>query len=365
MGVAAGEFAGGGKEALAQLGRGQDGGVRAPAQDVLLDFFEAAQAEAELGAAIGEFLDLLAGMPAAAAQDVGEPGVHFDDDVVVALAAHDAEAGGEVLAGIEAGGDLEFVAGDDDVAHAAQDEGAEGAALEVVGQEVPAVAEFEQVVGVDAARFGVALAGFAVVEAQGQAVGEGAGDLLEEFEVGVFGRKGAKGEDFVKALQGEAFVVVEAVGETFEGQFEGFFQGGAAVMFEGFVGDADGEELAGADGDDGQARDGGGQVIAVALFVVFDGQFQVVAHAVQVARDGAGGNFKFGGDGGAVGVFAVLEEAEDFLHAAQGAALHGAGLDGAAAGGPGSAGRGRRTRFSFHGGQHSRGGLTFGGGDRK
>src|ERR1041385_4544284 len=50
-----------------------------------------------MGAAGGECGDLLRGVPEAAAEHVGGPGVKFDDDVVVALAFQHGEAAAEVL----------------------------------------------------------------------------------------------------------------------------------------------------------------------------------------------------------------------------------------------------------------------------
>jgi hypothetical protein len=87
--------------------------------------------------------------------DVGQPGIHFEDDPVVALAAHDAEAGLEVLPGVEVGGHLELLVGDRRVAHAAQDEGANRAALHVVGKEVPTVGEARGAGGAAEARGGL------------------------------------------------------------------------------------------------------------------------------------------------------------------------------------------------------------------
>ncbi len=63
-----------------------------------------------------------------------QPGDHFDHDPAVARVAHDAEAGLEVLPGIEVGRHPEFLLRDGRVAHAAQNEGADGVALDVMGQ---------------------------------------------------------------------------------------------------------------------------------------------------------------------------------------------------------------------------------------
>ena len=147
-----------------------------------------------MGAAIGEINTLLAGVPLAAADEVGGPGVEFDEDVVLLVAFHDGEAALEVFVGVEGFGAGEAVGGEGGIGEAGEGEGADLLAVDVVGEEVPVVINAGEVVGVDVAGLGVFCGEVAVIEFEGAAFLEGAGEEAEGVEVGVFGGEGAEGE---------------------------------------------------------------------------------------------------------------------------------------------------------------------------
>ena len=86
--VGLGEGGDGFLEARAELGRGEDFGGGAPAQDPLLGFGERAEAEAEFEGAAGEVAHFLALVPLAFADALGDGGREADHDTVVAGAAH-------------------------------------------------------------------------------------------------------------------------------------------------------------------------------------------------------------------------------------------------------------------------------------
>ena len=140
-------------------------------------------------------------MPEAVAEHVGGPGIELDDDFVVAVAFEHGEAAAEVVVEVELAVGFEFIADEDGAADSAKDEGAEVRAGEVEGDEVPEVFVAGEVIGLDGAEGGGFFAGFAVLEAEGAMVAQGAGDGFEAFEVEDFGREGAEGEDGVEVLE--------------------------------------------------------------------------------------------------------------------------------------------------------------------
>jgi hypothetical protein len=204
-------------------------------------------------------------VPAAVADFVGSPWIELNEDVVVFAAFEDVEAAAEEFGGIEVFGFGEFFGGELGSGEAVEGEGAEVASGGVPGEEVPEVVDAGEVVWMDEAgpgawggagvtfnppphvvaykfvTFGpppyvVAYKGsaFAVEEFDGFGGGDGFGDGLEGVEVGVFGRKGAKGEGGVEVLEPVAVLGVELAGEFVEGEAEGFFEWCAEVLGDGF-----------------------------------------------------------------------------------------------------------------------------------
>lgn len=88
-------FAGGDK-AGAEFGGLQGFCVAAPLQDEAFNFQEVGEPEAEFEATVGQFGDLLRLVPIAVPHVVGGKARKADAHVVVFVAVHDAEGGGEV-----------------------------------------------------------------------------------------------------------------------------------------------------------------------------------------------------------------------------------------------------------------------------
>jgi hypothetical protein len=160
----------------------------------------------------------------------------------------------------------------------------------------------------------------AVIEFEGAAFLEGAGEEAEGVEVGVFGGERAEGEGDAEVLEGVKFFGVQLAGEFFEGHSEGFLEGHALVLGDGFVGDEEGEEFGFGHGGDGEAVHGPGVVVAVALVMVLDGEAVAAAHEFDVALDGAVGDFEGEAEGDGVGEVAGADALVDFLHALEGRA---------------------------------------------
>ena len=148
-GVAFDEFGGDFAEPNGERRGLEDVRVRAPAQDPSLDFFKAAQAHPQVRAAAGEFRHDLSGMPLPAPQLVGGPGVEFDDDFIIPLALHHAEAGAQIFIGIEGGWLFKSLIGEDRRTDATESEGADVGSISIVAEEIPAILAAGEVVGVD------------------------------------------------------------------------------------------------------------------------------------------------------------------------------------------------------------------------
>ena len=309
-------------DAISELLGADDGGVGAPAQDPAFDFVQAVEAALEVGAAAGEFGYLLAGVPDTAMHEVGGPGIKFDDDFVVGVAAHDAEAFAKDGVGVEVFWFEEPLIGDDGRGDAAEGEGADvGRAARVMCEEVPDIIDAGEVIGMDVALLGRLCGGLAVGEFERDAFVHGAADSLENAEVGIFGRERAEGEGLVEIFERVTFFTVEPAEEFLEGHFQRALERGAVVLLDGFVGDQQGEEFGFGDADTGEAVNGFGEVIAVAEVVVFDGPIEGKAHEFDVALDRIAGDFESGGDGVAIRERIGEEEVVDFANATEGRAF--------------------------------------------
>jgi hypothetical protein len=135
-------------------------------------------------------------------------------------------------------------------------------------------------------------------------------------EVGVFGGKGAEGEGGVEVLEPVAVLGVELAGEFVEGEAERFFERGAEVLGDGFVGDEEGEEVGFGEWREREVVGGAGVAEAVAEGVVLDGKAEAVFDELDVAEDGAAGGFEFGSEGGGGGAgagFDALVDEEEAL----------------------------------------------------
>lgn len=274
-----------------------------------------------MGAAGGEFGDLLRGVPEAAAEHVGGPGVKFDDDVVVALAFQHGEAAAEVLVEVKAAELLEFVGDKDRAADAGEDEAAEVGAGFVVGDQVPEIFVAGEVVGMDMAEFGALFAGLAVFETHGAVMLQGASDGFEAFEVGDFGGEGAEGEDALEVLEGVAFFGVKLAGEFLKSHLEWLMERRGLILLDGFMGGEQGEHFGLGNGRDaGEFVHGLGIVVTVPPAVVFDGGVPVDFHPFDVAFDGFLRHFEVFGQSEGVGKFLGADGLMDFEQALVGVA---------------------------------------------
>jgi hypothetical protein len=98
---------------------------------------------------------------------------------------------------------------------------------------------------------------------------------------------------------------------------EGLFEGGAAVLLEGFLGDEEGDDLAFGHGEGGEGGDLAGVVESAVEGAILEGEVHAVAHEVHIALDGLGRDLEFVGEGVAIGVGAALDEFVEAKHAGE------------------------------------------------
>ena len=116
-------------------------------------------------------------------------------------------------------------------------------------------------------------------------------------------------------------MAIELAGEFLEGHFEWFVEWGGLVLFDGFVGDEEGEHFGFGDGGNaGEFVYGFGVVIAATVAVVCDGEVPVVAHPFDVALDGFAREFEFLGEAKGVGKRLGCDGLVDFEEAFGGVA---------------------------------------------
>jgi len=307
-------------DARAEFGGSEDLGGGTPAQDPLFSLAEGAEAEAEFEGAAGEVAHFLALVPLAFADALGDGGGEADHNAVVAAAAHDAEGVGEEFLRGEIGGAREGGFGDGDVVDAREGEGAQGGAFEIEGDEIPEVLAVGQMVGAHAAHGFLRVAGFAVGEGDFLRAEDGGAEGVEHGEIGLADADVFEGDGAEFVGGGKGNFVAEAAGEFFEGDFELTVERGAAVLFEGALGDEEGEELALGDVDRGKGVDGVGVAVGLDLGVELDGELEAVAHEGDVADDGLAGNFEGADEVGAVDESAAAEFVVDAHHAFEGRA---------------------------------------------
>jgi hypothetical protein len=132
-------------------------------------------------------------------------------------------------------------------------------------------------------------------------VEEGAADGFEELDVGDGRADAAEGDGGIDVAPMEADAVFQAIGDFCEGGLETLFEGGAAVLFEGFLSDEEGDDFAFGDVDAGKAGDGFGVDESEMELVILDGHAHAVPHEIDVALDGLAGDFEFVGELAAIG----------------------------------------------------------------
>jgi len=293
-------------------------GAFAPTEDPALDLLEAAELEPHLDAAGGEVLDFLGAMPLALAHQLAREGIEADADGVMAVAREDAEAFAEVFVDGKIGGAVKTGGGAADGAHALEDEGANLAAGEIEAEEVPLVGDAAEVIGADAAEFVIGAFGFLVAELNLAGPDDGFADGFEQIDICGGGAEAAEGDGGIEVAPLEIDPVAKAVADLLEGGAEGALEGGAAVLLEGLAGDEEGHDFALGDLDVGEIGDGFGVVEAELELVVLDGEAEAVAHEIDVALDGLGGDLEFAGEFAAIGVRAGYEAVVQAQHALEG-----------------------------------------------
>lgn len=280
-----------------QFRGGEDLDMPAPADEPALDFHEAAEAKAQFDAAAREVEQFLGRVPAFLADVIGDRIIEAGDHGVIAVPGEDAEAVAQVFFEGEAGGFGEGLAGGLGGGDAGGREGADVLAEVVEGKEVPIAVDVGEVAGVDDALFGRAGTGFAVGEAELAAVLDGVGEGFEEGDVDDGFGAGSEADGVVPLGEVEGDGVGEGAFEFLEGGDEAVFEGGAAVLLEGFLGDEQGEQFAFADLEGGERVDLLGVMEAVVGGVEGDGEGEAIAHEIQVAADGFGADLQFGAEG--------------------------------------------------------------------
>lgn len=319
-GVGGGQRGGGGADLFAQGGGFDDLGGGAPAEDPAFDLGERAEAETKFHGAAGKFAHLLRCVPFAFADEVGGFRFEANDHEEVSVAAEDAERVGEKRLGVEVGGFFECGGCDDETADPRQREREGFAAVEIVGDEIPQVFTIRQVVGTHATTFGLRGAGLAVVELYFVEPKDGAAQGVEGREIGfgdahVFEGNGAQ---LVGGREGD--FVAKTAGKFFEGDFELTMEGGAAVLFEGALGDEEREQFALGYLDGGKGVDRVRVTVGLNRRVILDGQVETVAHEGDVADDGFSANLQARDQLGAVHQGAAPKFVVDTKHAFEGRA---------------------------------------------
>lgn len=162
-----------------QFRRAENIDVLAPGQNPRFDFEEGGELEGEFQAAPGEFLDFLAGVPDAFADELGGERVELQADGVAAFGGEDAEAVLEVLFDGETGGAFERRSACFCVLHPGEDEGAQGFPFQAEADDIPLVHHAGEVVGPKAAAFIFRGVEFPVGEGQFDAFADGFADRLK------------------------------------------------------------------------------------------------------------------------------------------------------------------------------------------
>lgn len=307
----------GGSDPAAEGGWAEDFGVLTPAENPILQVGSGGDVDGEVGGAVAAVVNLLAGVPLAFGGEAGGESVEADGDFLDLGGLEGGETPGKHLADREVGGACERIAGGGDVAEAGDGKGAQGIANDVVADEIPLVGEATEVVGADVAAGGGGAGESGVVEGDGAAVEDGFGEGLEGVEFGDGDALRAEGNGIGELVQRDAALAFEAGGEFGKSGSEGLLEGGAPVLFDGFLRDEEGDELAVAHLNGGKTGDGFGVMEAVGDSVVGDGKAELVAHEVDVALDRFGRDGHRAGETLAIWESSVAEEVVDAEHAGQ------------------------------------------------
>jgi hypothetical protein len=308
---------GGFPEAFEQGGRPNDGGVAAPTKDPAFDFLETAEVHGEFEFAAVEWMEFLGGMPFALGNQTRGKRIETDADAVFGAAFEDAEAIAEMGGDGEIGGAAEAGLGVARMAHAREREGADLAAGEIEAEEIPLVLDAAEVVGLDAPGFVPGATEFLVLELEFVGVEERVADDFEELDVGLGRAEAAEGDGGINVAPLKADAVFQPIGDFCEGGLETFFEGGAAVLLKGFLGDEEGDDLAFGDLDPWKIGDRLGVNESEMELVILDGQPHAVPHEIDVALDGLAGDFQFVGELAAIGEGTGFEALVEAQHARQ------------------------------------------------
>jgi hypothetical protein len=111
--------------------------------------------------------------------------------------------------------------------------------------------------------------------------------------------------------------IFQAIGDFCESGPETLFKGSAAVLFEGFLGNEEGDNFAFRNFDAGKTRDGLSVNEAKVKLVVLNGHAHAIPHEIDITLDGFGGDLQFVGELAAIGKCAGFEAFVKAHHALQ------------------------------------------------
>lgn len=288
-----------------------------------LDLMEGGELEGEFQSAIGEFLNLLAGVPDAFADELAGEGVKLQANGVTAFGGEDPEAVLEVLFNGKTRGTLEGRSTDCRVFHPGEDERAEGFAFEAMADDIPLIQNTGEVVGLEGTLFVFGGVELPVVEGQFEACAHGFADRLEGCQIHRGKVEALEGDQRIEVAPRHGEPSTEVGGQFFQRAAQGSLKGSALVLRECFLADEDGDEFRLGELNHGKAGNGLGEAITATVLIVGNRQAQTLAHEIEVALDGLGRNLGVGSQPVPVGEFPRFDGMKYLLHPVQ----RGAGVE--------------------------------------
>lgn len=269
--------------------------------------------QSQAGMAAREVDELLGGMPAATADEVGAALIEFNDDFIglAGRSFHHAQAAFEIGIQIESFGWRETAAAKPRLNKARQGKGADNALADVVSNQVPTIIETDDMVRLQPARDDPGLAPVAVPELEFAPVGDGPGDGVECGAVAILRSQWSKGNGLAQIGDGVAFLIIELAGQLFESLTERLFERCPWVLSERFMGDQDREQIGIREGGLGQASDRFSVMETKPARIVSDGKVTFLFEEVEVTSNGARSDPEASGHGAQVGVIAGADQIVD------------------------------------------------------
>lgn len=176
----------------------------APAEHPALDLDEALYLQLQPRLAVGQRRNHLRWVPYPFLDQFARPCIEPNRDVVIATVLKDSEAALEVLVDVEGLRDDERLVGCLDRLDPGQQEVADAGFLDIEGDQVPAVVDAGQVVGMDPAHLDHLLAEVAVADLRHLMVMDGRVQAAEELRVGGIRRERMEGHGLVEPVGDQA-----------------------------------------------------------------------------------------------------------------------------------------------------------------